>query len=73
MSQRLTPISRAILIRRLRNLGFDGPFTGGRYAYMIRQSRKVVIPNPHRGDIGPAFLRRLLNQAGVSRAEWEQL
>ena len=73
MSRRLTPISRAILVRRLSNLGFDGPVSGGKHAYMIRDSQKVVISNPHRGDIGPALLRRLLNQAGVSRAEWEQL
>ena len=25
MSQRLTPISRANFVRRLRNLGFEGP------------------------------------------------
>ena len=29
MSQRLSPISRPIFIRRLRNLGFEGPIAGG--------------------------------------------
>ena len=31
----------------------------------------LIIPNPHEGDIGPGFLRRLLKQAGISREEWE--
>ena len=73
MSQRLTPISRTVLIRRLHNLGFEGPIKGGKHSYMIRDGQKLVIPNPHRGDIGPALLRRLLNQAGVSHSEWQRL
>ena len=38
------PISRASLVRRLRNLGFEGPVTGGKHSYMIRGGQKVVIP-----------------------------
>jgi hypothetical protein len=34
-------------------------------------SKRVVIPNPHEGDIGPDLLARVLRQAGVSREEWE--
>jgi hypothetical protein len=28
---RLTPVSRNYLIKRLRELGFDGPYAGGRH------------------------------------------
>jgi predicted RNase H-like HicB family nuclease len=33
----------------------------------------VIVPNPHRGDIGRNLLSRILRQAGISRDEWEQL
>jgi hypothetical protein len=34
---------------------------------------QVTIPNPHGGDIGVELLRRILQQAGVSRREWMEL
>jgi predicted RNA binding protein YcfA (HicA-like mRNA interferase family) len=39
--------------------------------YMVREQLRVVIPNPHQGDIGVGLLARILRQAGVSREEWE--
>ena len=67
------PIARTDLIRYLRQLGFDGPFAGGRHAYMARGATSVRVPNPHRGDIGRDLLARILHQARVSRSEWERL
>lgn len=67
---RLGPITWRELVERLRNLGFEGPFAGGRHPQMRRKDVTVVIPNPHDGDIGAGLLRRILNQAGVSREEW---
>jgi predicted RNA binding protein YcfA (HicA-like mRNA interferase family) len=67
---RLTPISWKELVRRLRELGFEGPYAGGRHPQMRRGDVTVIIPNPHEGDIGVGLLRRLLRQAGVSREEW---
>jgi hypothetical protein len=67
------PISRRELIRALRRLGFEGPYTGtGRHPeYMIRGERLVRLPNPHAGDIGVNLLGRILAHAGVTRVEWE--
>ena len=67
---RLTPVSWRDLVRRLHELGFDGPYAGGRHPQMRRAEITVIIPNPHEGDIGVGLLRRLLRQAGVSREEW---
>ena len=67
------PIKRRDLIRYLRRAGFDGPYEGGKHAVMIRASHRVVVPNPHAGDIGPQLLARVLQQAGLSREEWEAL
>ncbi|MGH2458152.1 MAG: type II toxin-antitoxin system HicA family toxin [Chloroflexota bacterium] len=69
----LGPISRDGLIRAFRQLGFTGPYVGARHSQMARGSLRVRIPNPHRGDIDVSLLRRILDQAGISRQEWENL
>lgn len=69
---RLTPVSRRELIERLTALGFDGPYSGGRHEFMLRQERRLILPNPHRGDISPDLLLRLLHQAGITRQDWEK-
>ncbi|MFQ6031072.1 MAG: type II toxin-antitoxin system HicA family toxin, partial [Dehalococcoidia bacterium] len=61
------PISRTELIRTLRDIDFDGPYVGGRHQYMIRGQVRLVLPNPHRGDIGRDLLARILRQAGITR------
>jgi predicted RNA binding protein YcfA (HicA-like mRNA interferase family) len=67
------PISRGNLVRTLRKAGFEGPFEGGKHAFMVRGNLTLSIPNPHRGDIGRDLLSRILRQAGVSREEWDRL
>ncbi|HBY98360.1 MAG TPA: type II toxin-antitoxin system HicA family toxin [Chloroflexi bacterium] len=67
---RLTPVSHDEFVRRLRALGFEGPFGGGRHPQMRRGDVTVIIPNPYEGDIGVGLLRRILRQAGIAREEW---
>ncbi len=67
------PIKRRDLIRNLRKLGFEGPYTGGKHQYMVRGEVKLVLPNPHQSDISRDLLARILRQAGITREEWEQL
>ncbi len=40
---------------------------------MYRGGVTVVLPNPHQSDIGRELLAHVLQQAGVSREEWEKL
>ena len=67
----IRPISRRKLIMRLRDLGFSGPFSGGKHQFMSRGTIDVHIPNPHVSDISTHLLIRILDQAGVSREEWQ--
>jgi len=67
---RLTPVSGNDVVKRLRELGFEGPYAGGRHPQMRRNEVTVIIPNPHEGDISVGLLSRLLRQAGISREEW---
>jgi predicted RNA binding protein YcfA (HicA-like mRNA interferase family) len=67
------PISHSDLVRNLRTLGFSGPYAGGKHLFMLRDDFRLIIPNPHKGDIRPALLGRILRQAEISREEWEAL
>ena len=68
----LRPISHRDLVAALRRLGFEGPFAGGKHLFMLRGTARIIIPNPHAGDIGISLLRRILQQAGIDRHTWEQ-
>jgi len=46
-----------------------GQFINSERAIGIR----VVLPNPHQGDISRDLLARILRQAGISREEWVEL
>ncbi len=70
MSGTLRSVSRRELIRRLRALGYDGPFAGAKHQFMVRGDRTVRIPNPHGSDIGVPLLREVLRQAGIELSEW---
>jgi len=67
----LNPISRKQLIRSLKKFGFDGPYSGGKHQYMIKENLRLTIPNPHQKDISPSLLARILRQAKISKEDWE--
>jgi predicted RNA binding protein YcfA (HicA-like mRNA interferase family) len=69
----LGPIKRQDLIRYLRQLGFEGPYSGGKHQFMTKGELTLALPNPHRGDIGVGLITRILRQAGIDRDEWEKL
>lgn len=68
---RLIPVSWSELVRRLKKLGFEGPYHGTRHPYMMKGEKAVILPNPHHGqDISVDFLARFLRDAGISRDKW---
>jgi predicted RNA binding protein YcfA (HicA-like mRNA interferase family) len=45
---RLGPIRRRDLIRYLKQLGFEGPYSGGKHQFMVKKDDITVrLPNPH--------------------------
>lgn len=40
---------------------------------MVRGPAKVVLPNPHAGDISVGLLTRILRTASISKEEWESV
>ena len=67
---RLTPITRRELIKRLRNLGWDGPFSGGKHQFMIKGAMKLPSPNPHGGVLSVGMVSEILKETETSREEW---
>ncbi len=56
---RFGPVSRSDLVKHLRQLGYLGPYSGGRHQFMYRDGVTITLPNPHKADVG--------------REDWEQL
>jgi predicted RNA binding protein YcfA (HicA-like mRNA interferase family) len=69
----LGPIKRTNLIYYLRQLGFVGLYSGGKHQFMVKENRRVRIPNPHKSDIGINLLKRILKEAGINKSEWKAL
>lgn len=67
------PIKRKNLLRYLRQVGFTGPYSGGKHQFVVKNNITIRIPNPHQGDIGQELLFRILRQVGISKEEWERL
>jgi len=67
------PVKRKELIRYLKRLEFQGPYSGGKHQFMIRGEITISIPNPHQTEIGRNYLARILRQAGISKEECEKL
>lgn len=66
-------ISRRKLIQNFKKLGFQGPYSGGRHAFMKKGDLKVRIPNSHVGDIASGLVSEILRQAGINKQEWNIL
>jgi predicted RNA binding protein YcfA (HicA-like mRNA interferase family) len=67
------PIKRKELIHYLQQVGFSGPYSGGKHQFMLKGQLRVRIPGPHTGDIGKNLLLRIIKEAGIDREQWEKL
>ena len=69
---KLSPTKPRIVVKKLRRLGFEGPFGGGRHVFMRHPETRSKIPVPvHKGrDLPIGTLRAIIRQAGVSVEEW---
>jgi predicted RNA binding protein YcfA (HicA-like mRNA interferase family) len=68
----LVPCSRREFIRKLRVLGYDGPFAGGNHQFMSKTgTTRVRVPNPHPGGVGINLIKRILQISGIDQQDWE--
>ena len=57
---RWTPCKRRVFIRRLRQLGFNGPFSGSRHQFMVYQDHRLAVPS--NAEFSVAQLRLMLHE-----------
>ena len=62
-----------MLVRKLKKLGFIGPYSGGKHEFMEKGNLRLVIPNPHRGDIGVRLMSIILKQIDLSPEGFDAL
>ena len=69
---KLSPESPRDVIRRLRSLGYDGPFGGGRHGFMRHPETRLKIPVPMQQsrDIPVGTLRAIVRIVGLTVEEW---
>lgn len=67
---KLIPISWKQLVKRLKDFGFEGPYSGGKHPYMLKGDIVLTLPNPHKNEISADLLMRILKQAEIKRNEW---
>ena len=72
---KLTPLRPREVVEKLRALGFDGPYPGGRHSRMVHLESGRIIPIPMHGakDVSVGLLRVIIREAGVTVEEWLDL
>lgn len=71
------PCKRRDFIRRLRKLGFDGPYSGARHQFMIHGQNRMAIPS--NAEYSVPQLRMMIREvegilnSGITVNEWNKL
>jgi len=71
------PCKRRLFIKRLRRLGFDGPYSGTRHKFMVYKNHRLSIPS--NTEYSVPQLRMMINEIEsitgrvISSDEWNQL
>jgi len=74
---RWTPCRRSDFIRKLRRLGFDGPFSGTRHQFMIFGEKRLAIPS--NTEYSVSQLRMMVREIGlivgrdITADDWQAL
>ncbi len=71
------PCKRSDFIRRLRRLGFDGPYSGSRHQFLIFENHRLTVPSNLEYSV-PQLRMMLRAAAGIlgreiSPDEWRNL
>ena len=74
---RWVPCKRRELIKRLRAIGFDGPFSGTRHQFMVYGQHRLAIPS--NDEYSVPQLRMILQEVAailgreIKAEEWNEL
>lgn len=71
------PCKRRLFVRRLRALGFEGPFSGTRHQFLVYGHHRLIVPS--NDEYLVSQLRMMLREAeailgrAIDLAEWDHL
>lgn len=74
---RWAPCKRRDFIRRLRAIGFDGPFSGTRHQFMVYEQHRLAIPS--NAEYSVPRLRMMIREVEeiigrkITTDEWDRL
>lgn len=74
---RWAPCKRRIFIRRLREIGFDGPYSGTRHQFMVYGQYRLAIPST--AEYSVPQLRMMIQEVEeiigrrITSTEWNEL
>ena len=74
---RWIPCKRREFIRRLRILGFDGPFSGARHQFLVYRENRLTIPSNEEYSVSQ--LKMMLHETetilgrAISMQEWQKI
>ena len=74
---RWTPCKRRDFVLRLRQLGFDGPFSGTRHHFLVYKQYRLAIPSNHEYSVPQ--LRLMIKEVEeiigheITADEWSRL
>ena len=63
---KLKPQKYHEFIAKLRKIGLEGPFSGSKHPYFLFGKIKIIVPNPHGGDVDKSIIKKVINKIGVS-------
>jgi hypothetical protein len=74
---RWAPCKRRIFIRRLREIGFDGPYSGTRHQFMVYGQHRLAVPS--NAEYSVPQLRMMIQEVEeiigrrITSTEWNEL
>jgi hypothetical protein len=72
-----SPCKRIDFVRRLRRLGFDGPYSGSKHEFLVFENHRLTVPT--NSEFSVPQLRMMLREAGeilgrnITLSEWNNI
>ncbi len=66
-------ISWRKMVKKFKNLKFEGPYSGGKHLFIVKGSLKIHIPSNHGSDISVGLINEILKQAKINKKDWDNV
>ena len=60
-------------IAKLKKIGLEGPISGGKHPHFLFGNIKIIVPNPHGGDVDKNIVKKIISKIGITVEEFFKL